>query len=75
MCVSFGLKNPGDFTLSEGHGYSLVSYIITTMCLSVASDDGSAFEWTGKTVPDSRILRTGTGPDSRIPKPVAVRKL
>ncbi len=24
MCVSPGLKKPGDFTVSEGHGYPLV---------------------------------------------------
>jgi hypothetical protein len=24
VCVSLGLKKPGDFTVSEGHGYSLV---------------------------------------------------
>jgi len=27
MCVFLGLKKPGDFTVSEGHGYSLV-YLI-----------------------------------------------
>jgi hypothetical protein len=25
MCVSLGLKKPRDFTVSEGHGYPLVS--------------------------------------------------
>jgi hypothetical protein len=24
VCVSLGLKKPGDFTVSEGHGYPLV---------------------------------------------------
>jgi hypothetical protein len=24
VCVSLGLKKPGDFTMSEGHGYPLV---------------------------------------------------
>jgi len=24
VCVSFGLKKPGDFTMSEGHEYPLV---------------------------------------------------
>jgi hypothetical protein len=24
VCVSLGLKNPGDFTVAEGHGYPLV---------------------------------------------------
>ncbi len=24
LCLSFGLKKPGDFTVSEGHGYPLV---------------------------------------------------
>ncbi len=26
MCVSLGLKKPGDFTMSEGHGYPIVQY-------------------------------------------------
>ncbi len=26
VCVSFGLKKPGDFTVCEGHGYPLVIY-------------------------------------------------
>ncbi len=25
MCLSLGLKKPGDFTVSEGHGYPLVA--------------------------------------------------
>ncbi len=25
LCVSLGLKKPGDFTVSEGHGYPLVT--------------------------------------------------
>jgi hypothetical protein len=46
-----------------------ISYIITTMCLSVhPSDDGSVFEWTGRIGPDGRIPKTGTGLDSPIPK-------
>jgi hypothetical protein len=50
---------------------SHISYIITTVCLSVRpSDDGSVFEWTGGTGPDGRIPKTGTGPDNRIPKRV-----
>jgi hypothetical protein len=24
VCLSLGLKKPGDFTMSEGHGYPLV---------------------------------------------------
>ncbi len=31
-CVSLGLKKPGDFTVSEGHGYPLVS-IMPNICL------------------------------------------
>jgi hypothetical protein len=27
VCVSLGLKNPGDFTVAEGHGYPLVMKI------------------------------------------------
>ncbi len=38
------------------------------MCLSVRPfDDGSTFEWTGRTCPDGRIPKMGIGPDSRIP--------
>ncbi len=48
-----------------------ISYIITTVCLSIRPfDDGSAFKWTSRTGLDSRILKTGIGPDSRIPKRV-----
>jgi hypothetical protein len=48
-----------------------ISYIITTVCLSVRpSNDGSVFEWTDGTGPDGRISKRGSSPDSRIPKRV-----
>jgi hypothetical protein len=47
--------------------YLLYNYNSMSVC---PSDDGSAFEWTGGTVPDGRILKTGTGPDSRISRTV-----
>jgi hypothetical protein len=28
VCVSLGLKKPGDFTMSEGHGYPLIINMI-----------------------------------------------
>ncbi len=31
MCFSLGLKKPGDFTMSEGHGYPLVILMIIIM--------------------------------------------
>ncbi len=34
VCVSLGLKNPGDFTVAEGHEY-LCFYLVAVMCMCV----------------------------------------
>jgi hypothetical protein len=39
-----GLKKPGDFTVSEGHGYPLVLYNILGVCLSVDTKSGLNWE-------------------------------
>jgi hypothetical protein len=36
LCASLDLKNPGDFTVAEGHGYPLVyGKVLAAMCYPV----------------------------------------
>jgi hypothetical protein len=37
VCISLGLKKPGDFTVSEGHGLPLVNFIFAKQVMGICA--------------------------------------